>query len=51
VIRSDKKDPFSKIRAEVNGLAAKIAKEGYSPSVKAKMKEIAEHFRALAERP
>ncbi len=51
VIRSDKKDPFSVIRAEVNGLAGKIAKDGYSPPVKAKMKEIGEHLRALAERP
>ncbi len=51
MIRSDKKDPFSIIRAEVNGLAARAAKEGYSPSVKAKMKEVAERLRALAERP
>jgi hypothetical protein len=49
VIRSDKKDPFSVIRAELNGLAGHIAKEGYSPAVKAKMKEIADRLKAFVE--
>ncbi len=50
MIRADKKDPFSIIRAEVNGLAVRVAKDGYSPAVKEKMKEIAERLKALAER-
>ncbi len=50
MIRSNKKDPFSMIRAELNGLAVQVAKLGYSPVVKGKMKEIAGRLKELAER-
>ncbi len=51
IIRADKKDPFSKIRAEVNALAVQVAKEGYSLAARAKMKEVSERLKVLAERP
>lgn len=38
------------IRAELNGLAVQVAKLGYSPVVKGKMKEIAGRLKELAER-
>lgn len=51
MIRADKKDPISIIRAELNGLAVHVAKDGYNPIVKEKMRQIAGRLKELAERP
>ncbi len=51
MIRADKKDPLSMIRAELNSLALHVAKDGYSAVVKGKLREIAERLQELAERP
>ena len=49
MIRSDKKDPFSIIRAELNSLALRIAKNGYTLDVKVKLREAAARLLKLAE--
>jgi hypothetical protein len=51
MIRSNKKDPFTVLRAELNALAMKIAKEGYTTAVKGKLKEVAGQLQQLADRP
>jgi hypothetical protein len=50
MIRSNKKDPFTILRAELNSLAGKIAKEGYTTAVKGKLKEVAGQLQQLADR-
>ena len=50
MIRADKKDPLSIIRAELNTLAAHVAKNGYNAEVKGKLKETARRLQELAER-
>jgi hypothetical protein len=49
MIRVDKKDPLSAIRAELNSLALHIAKSGYNAEVKGKLREIAVRMQKLAE--
>jgi hypothetical protein len=49
MIRSDKKDPLSVIRAELNSLALHVAKNGYTPDVKGKLREAAARLLKLAE--
>jgi hypothetical protein len=51
MIRADKKDPLTVLRAELNTLAMKVAKEGYTAAVKGKLKEVATHIQQLADRP
>src|SRR5207302_5767754 len=51
MIRVDKKDPLSVLRNELNTLAMKIAKEGYTAAVKGKLKEVAGQLQKLADRP
>jgi hypothetical protein len=51
MIRADKKDPLTVLRAELNTLAMKIAKDGYTVSVKGKLKEVAVQLQQLADRP
>jgi hypothetical protein len=50
MLRADKKDPLSVLRAELNTLAMKIAKEGYTTAVKEKLKEVAAQLSQLANR-
>ncbi len=50
MIRTDKKDPLSVLRAELNTLAMKIAKEGYTAAVKGKLKEVSGQLQQLADR-
>lgn len=49
MIRADKKDPLSIIRAELNTLAVHVAKGGYNAEVKTKLKEVAARLQKLAE--
>jgi hypothetical protein len=49
MIQADKKDPLSVIRAELNTLALHVAKNGYTPDVKAKLREAALRLQKLAE--
>jgi hypothetical protein len=49
MIRADKKDPLSVIRAELNTLALHVAKGGYNQEVKGKLRETAERLLKLAE--
>jgi hypothetical protein len=51
MIRADKKDPLTVLRAELNSLAMKIAKDGYTAAVKGKLKELAGQLQQLADRP
>ncbi|TMH96849.1 hypothetical protein E6H37_01605 [Candidatus Bathyarchaeota archaeon] len=51
MIRADKKDPLTVLRNELNTLAMKIAKEGYTAAVKGKLKEVAGQLQKLADRP
>jgi hypothetical protein len=51
MIRADKKDALSVLRAELNSLAMKIAKDGYTAAVKGKLKELAGQLQQLADRP
>src|SRR2546429_9999727 len=51
MIRADKKDPLTVLRAELNTLAMKIAKDGYTAAVKGKLKELAGLLQQLADRP
>jgi len=50
MIRADKKDPLSVLRAELNTLSMKIAKDGYTTAVKGKLKEVAVQLQQLADR-
>ncbi len=49
MIRADKKDPLSVIRAELNSMALHVAKSGYTPDVKTKLREVASRLQKLAE--
>jgi hypothetical protein len=49
MIRVDKKDPLSAIRAELNSLALHVAKSGYNAEVKGKLREIAVRMQKLSE--
>lgn len=49
MIRVDKKDPLSAIRAELNSLALHVAKSGYNAEVKGKLREVAGRLQKLAE--
>lgn len=49
MIRVDKKDPLSVIRAELNSLALHVAKSGYNAEVKGKLREVAGRMQKLAE--
>ena len=51
MIRVDKKDPLSVIRAELNSLALHVAKAGYNAEVKGKLREAAGRLQKLAEQP
>ena len=51
MIRADKKDPLTVLRNELNTLAMKIVKEGYTAAVKGKLKEVAGQLQKLADRP
>src|SRR5256886_6944456 len=51
MIRVDKKDPLSVIRAELNSLALHVAKSGYNAEVKGKIREAAARLQKLAEQP
>jgi len=51
MIRVDKKDPLSVIRAELNSLALHVAKSGYNAEVKGKLREAASRLQKLAEQP
>ena len=51
MIRADKKDPLTVLRNELNTLAMKIAKKGYTAAVKGKLKEVAGQLQKLADRP
>jgi hypothetical protein len=51
MIRADKKDPLTVLRAELNTLAMKIAKDGYTAAAKGKLKELAGQLQQLADRP
>jgi hypothetical protein len=51
MIRADKKDPLTVLRAELNTLAMKIAKDCYTAAVKGKLKELAGQLEKLADRP
>ena len=49
MIRVDKKDPLSAIRAELNSLALRVAKSGYNTEVKGKLRDVAARMQKLAE--
>jgi hypothetical protein len=49
MIRADKKDPLSAIRAQLNTLAMHVAKSGYNAEVKGKLREVAAQLQKLAE--
>ena len=49
MIRVDKKDPLSAIRAELNSLALHVAKSGYNAEVKGKLREVVGQLQKLAE--
>jgi len=49
MIRVDKKDPLSTIRAELNSLALHVAKSGYNAEVKGKLRKVAGQLQKLAE--
>lgn len=49
MIRVDKKDPLSAIRAELNSLALHVAKSGYNAEVKGKLRDVAARMQKLAE--
>ena len=51
MIRADKKDPLTVLRTELNSLAMKIAKDGYTAAVRGKLKELAGLLQQLADRP
>jgi len=51
MIRVDKKDPLSVIRAELNSLALHVAKSGYNTEVKGKLREAAARLQKLSEQP
>ncbi len=50
MLRSDKNDPLTGLRAELNNLAMRVAKDGYTAAVKGKLKEIAGQIQQLADR-
>ena len=49
MIRSDKKDPLSAIRADLTRAAVNISKHGYNPELKKQLGEIAGRLRQLSE--
>src|SRR5205809_6279871 len=49
MIRADKKDPLSVIRAELNNVALLVAKNGYTSDVKTKLRDAATKLQKLAE--
>jgi len=49
MIRADKKDPFSVIRAELNNVALLVAKNGYTSDVKTKLRDASTKLQKLAE--
>jgi hypothetical protein len=49
MLRSDKKDPLSVLRAALNNLAMNVARDGYTPTVKGKLKELAGQLQQLAD--
>jgi len=49
MIRADKKDPLSVIRAELNSMALHVAKSGYTSDVKTKLRDAATKLQKLAE--
>jgi hypothetical protein len=49
MIRVDRKDPLSAIRADLNSLALHVAKSGYNAEVKGKLREVAGRLQKLAE--
>jgi hypothetical protein len=49
MIRVDKKDPLSVIRAELNSLALHVAKSGYNAEVKVKLRDVAARMQKLAD--
>jgi len=49
MIRADKKDPLSVIRAELNNVAVLAAKNGYTSDVKTKLRDAATKLQKLAE--
>jgi hypothetical protein len=51
MIRSDKKDPLSVIRAQLNSLALHVAKSGYNAEVKGKLRQVATQLQKLGEQP
>ncbi len=50
MIRADKRDPLSVIRAELSSLALNVAKNGYNAGVKGKLRDMAARLQELAER-
>ncbi len=48
MIRSDKKDPLSVIRADLNRAAVQISRYGHTAEVKKQLREIAERLQKLA---
>ena len=50
MLRSDKKDPLTVLRAELNNLAMTVAKDGYTAALKGKLKEVAGQLQQLADR-
>jgi len=50
MLRADKKDPLSVLRAELNNLAMSVAKDGYTVTIKGRLKEIAGQLQQLADR-
>ncbi len=51
MLRSDKKDPLTVLRAELNNLAMRVAKDGYTAAVKGRLKEVAGQLQQLADHP
>lgn len=49
MIRADKKDPLTVLRAELNNLAMRVAKDGYTAVAKGKLREIAGQLQKLAQ--
>jgi len=49
MIRADKKDPLSVLRAELNNVALLVAKNGYTSDVKTKLRDAATKLQKLAE--
>jgi hypothetical protein len=51
MIRVGNKDPLTVLRAELNTLAMKVARDGYTAAVKGKLKEIAGQLQQFADHP